>query len=97
MQIQINSATDPVKSNLISEEFDVESFTAENGITKNELLSTLRTRTLLLQLKKELTKAAPKYLNTTEAKKFIDALDLSLQKAKINVGDKEVKLPKQKY
>ncbi len=97
MQIQINSATDPVKSNLVSEEFDTEAFTTENEITKNELLSALRTRTILLQLKKELTKAAPKYLNTTEAKKFIDTLDLAFQKAKIKVGDKEVKLPKQKY
>lgn len=94
IQIHIESTTDPVKSNLTSSSFSVDSYLNSNKISKNELLSLLRTRTIMLQLKRELVSYSAKYLPQPLAKKFIDELELISNKAKYQVGDTFLKAPK---
>jgi len=94
LQIRIASTTDPVKSNVVSEHFDTDAFCQTNDISKNELLSALRTRSMLIQLRKELVQYATVYLTNVEAKKFIDALDNAIQKSTMKIGIKPIKLPK---
>lgn len=94
IQIKIVSSTDPVVSNLKSNFFNVDEIISNQKISKNELLSALRTYTVLQALKTELTAEAPRYLSTSEAKRFIDLLDSSVQKSKIRINDTLIKLPK---
>jgi hypothetical protein len=96
LHIRIVSTTDPVKSNVTSTYFDTQAFCQTHGLSKNELLSALRTRSILLQVRKELIQYATVYLTNAEAKKFIDALDLAIQKSAMKVGTKPIKLPKLK-
>lgn len=94
LQIRIASFTDPVKSNVSSNHFNTDEYCNTNGISKNELLSALRTRSILLELRKELVQYATVYLTNSETKKFIDVLDDAIQKSLIKVGNKLIKLPK---
>jgi hypothetical protein len=94
LQIHIASTTDPVKSNLNTNALSAESFMKSNNISRNELLSVLRTRTLIMQLKKELISHAAKYLEQSTAKLFIDDIEMAVNKAKYRVGEKIIKLPK---
>lgn len=96
LHIRIVSTTDPVKSNVTSAYFDTQAFCQTHGLSKNELLSALRTRSILMQVRKELIQYATVYLTNAEAKKFIDALDLAIQKSVMKVGTKPIKLPKLK-
>ena len=54
----------------------------------------LRSRAILLKTQEELVAISPKYLNTQQAKKFIDQLELSIEKSKYKVGSQWLKLPK---
>jgi hypothetical protein len=63
-------------------------------ISRNEVLSLLRTRSLVNQLKKELVANAAIYLPSSDAKRFIDEIEGAFNKSKYRVGDKTVKLPK---
>lgn len=96
LHIRIVSTTDPVKSNVTSAYFDTQAFCQTHGLSKNELLSALRTRSILMQVRKELIQYATVYLTNAETKKFIDALDLAIQKSVMKVGTKPIKLPKLK-
>ncbi|MFM7723835.1 MAG: hypothetical protein ACKO7O_03505 [Bacteroidota bacterium] len=94
LQIHVISTTDPVVSNLNTPAFSVESFMKSYQISRNEVLSLLRTRTLVLQLKKELVANAAKYLPASEAKRFIDEIEDAYNTSKYRVSEKSVKLPK---
>jgi hypothetical protein len=94
LQIHIESATDPVVSNLTSTQLPIESILKTNNVSKNELLSVLRTRSILVQTKNELIAICPKYLSTQKAKKFIDQLEERVAQSKFYVGRTAVKLPK---
>ena len=94
--IHIESSTDPVISNLNTNLYPVESLLSTYGLTKNELLSILRTRSILMQTKSELIAICPKYLNTQLAKKFIDQLEETVDHCKYRVGHTLVKLPNPK-
>jgi hypothetical protein len=94
LNIHIESSTDPVISNLTSTALPIETLLTNNGISKNELLSVLRTRSILIQTKNELIASCPKYLNTQKAKKFIDQLEESVAQSKYFIGNKAIKIPK---
>ncbi|MEY3049332.1 MAG: hypothetical protein RL365_1370 [Bacteroidota bacterium] len=94
LNIHIESSTDPVVSNLTSTALPIESLLTNNGISKNELLSVLRTRSILIQTKNELIASCPKYLSTQKAKKFIDQLEESVAQSKYFIGNKAIKIPK---
>ena len=88
------STTDPVVSKVQSPYFSVDALMKNNQLNRNEVLSILRTRSLVNQLKKELVTQASLYLDPTEAKRFIDAMDGALNNTKYTVGDRFIKLPK---
>lgn len=92
--IHIESSTDPVISNLASTVLPIESLLKNNDISKNELLSVLRTRSILIQTKNELIASCPRYLSTQKAKKFIDQLEESVAQSKYYIGNKVIKIPK---
>lgn len=94
LQIHVLSTTDPVASNLNSSLFSVETLMKSYDISRNEVLSLLRTRSLVNQLKKELVANAAIYLPSSDAKRFIDEIEGAFNKSKYRVGDKTVKLPK---
>jgi hypothetical protein len=94
LQIHVISSTDPVVSNLSSVLFSIESLMKSHQISRNEVLSLLRTRALMIQLKKELVANAAKYLPASDAKRFIDEIENAYNKSKFRVGEKAVKLPK---
>jgi len=96
IQIHISSTTDPVVSNVNAAFFPVEALIKNHQISRNEMLSILRTRALLLQLKKELVANCAKYLSSTDAKRFIEELEKAFAKSKYTVGNKQIKLPKLK-
>ncbi|MFM7596236.1 MAG: hypothetical protein ACKO4Y_08670 [Flavobacteriales bacterium] len=96
LNIHIESSTDPVVSNLTSSSIPVESLLTNYNISKNELLSVLRTRSILLQMKNELIAISPTYLSTRDAKKFIDELEESLAQSKYAIGNKTIKIPRLK-
>lgn len=94
--IHVESSTDPVVSNLNTSAFPVESLLKTYGLSRNELLSILRTRSIMLQVKNELISICPNYLNTSLAKKFIDQLEDSVEHSKYHVGRTTLKLPNPK-
>lgn len=94
LEIHIESATDPVVSNLTATQFPIESILKANSLSKNELLSVLRTRSILVQTKNELIAICPRYLSTQKAKKFIDQLEERVAESKYFVGRASIKLPK---
>ena len=94
LEIHIESATDPVVSNLSATQFPIESIIKANNLSKNELLSVLRTRSILIQTKNELIAICPRYLSTQKAKKFIDLLEERVAQSKYFVGRASIKLPK---
>lgn len=94
LQIHVISTTDPVVSNLSSASFSVESFMKTYSMSRNEVLSLLRTQALVIQLKKELVANAAKYLSSSDAKRFIDEIENAFNKTKYRVNETTVKLPK---
>lgn len=90
--LEVNSFTDPVSSNLkISNAEMIESMKKYN-LTKNQILSALRTVEILLQLKDELNVLAGTYLDRPTAKIVIDRLNNEIAKTKITVGKASYKL-----
>lgn len=96
LQIHVISTTDPVVSNLSSTTFSVEALMKSYNISRNEILSLLRTQSLVHQLKKELVAIAAKYLPSTAAKRFIDETESAFNKSKYMVNQQMIKLPKYK-
>lgn len=94
LSLRISSSTDPVASNLNTTQFNLDNFLKSNGLTKNEALSLLRSRGIMLRIKTELTAYSPKYLPPNMARTFIDALDNSVNKVTYKVGQKVIKMPK---
>ncbi len=90
--LEVNSFTDPVKSNLkVSDEVILAAMRKYN-LSNNDVLSALRTRTILLQLKKEINILAGKYLSREDAKIVIDRFNKTMEKVKISVGRTSLKL-----
>lgn len=94
LQIQIMSSTDPVVSNLNTQSLGLDELMETNGLSKNEVLSMLRTRAILLKTKDELTSICPNYLSTQLAKRFIDQLEQACNQSKYELNNVFIKLPK---
>ncbi len=90
--LEVNSFTDPVKSNLNQIPQDMLSKTANFELSKNEVLSALRTYYLLEKLRTELNVLAGNYLQRADAKKVIDRLNKRIYKTKISVGRTSFKM-----
>jgi hypothetical protein len=88
------SSTDPVVSNLNTQNLGLDELMETNGLSKNEVLSMLRTRAILLKTKDELTSICPNYLSTQLAKRFIDQLEQACNQSKYELNNALIKLPK---
>ena len=92
IQLEINSYTDPVRSNLKLLDASINSAMSKYRLSKNDILSAYRTATIARQLKQEISIIAGNYLTRPEAKIVIDRFNKALEKIKINVGVTSFKL-----
>jgi hypothetical protein len=83
---EINSFTDPVVSNIsIKDPFVIKKM-KDYKLSKNQILSAYRCKTVLLKLKEEMNVLAGTYFSKEEAKIIIDRLNKEIQKTRISVG-----------
>jgi len=92
IQLEINSFTDPVQSNVKLENPELETQMTSNNWSKNEMLSAMRTLIILRKLKDEVNTLAGQYLLRTDAKIVIDRFNKEVQKTKISVGTSSLKV-----
>ena len=91
IKLVINSFTDPVSSNIKIEKENINALILKYNLTKNDILSSYRTFTILNKMKSELNLLAGKYFSIEEAKIIIDRLNREINKVKINVGATSIK------
>ena len=91
IKLVINSFTDPVSSNIKIEKENINALILKYNLTKNDILSSYRTLTILNKMKSELNLLAGKYFSREEAKIIIDRLNREINKVKINVGATSIK------
>ncbi len=84
--LEINSYTDPVKSNFTPPSEDINEYMDKYNLSKNEVLSAYRTFETLQKMRMELNILAGKYLERPEATKVIDRLNEAIQDSRIAVG-----------
>lgn len=92
IKLEVNSYTDPVASNLEITDAALQSLMAKYKLSKNDLLSVMRTATILNKLKDEVNVYAGTYLSRENAKIVIDRFNKEWVKTKIAVGATSVKL-----
>ncbi len=92
IQIEVNSYTDPVTSNLQVQNATLTALMAKYKLSKNDILSVYRTATLLKKLKQEINTLAPLYLDKDKSKAVLSRFNKEMAKAKIIVGKTSVKL-----
>ena len=92
IRMDINSFTDPVKSNIKVDNEVVAAAMKKYGLSQNDILSALRTVEIMKALKSELNVLAGEYLTREEAKIVIDRFNKEWGKTKISVGRTSFKL-----
>ena len=92
ISMEINSYTDPVKSNITPPNSEIEVAMKKYGLSKNEVLSALRTAEIMRVLKAELNVLAGQYLSREQAKIVIDRFNKAWEKIRISVGRTSFKL-----
>lgn len=90
--MEVNSFTDPVKSNITVPNEDIQAAMNKYGLSKNDVLSALRTAEIMKALKSELNILAGQYLSREEAKIVIDRFNKVWGKTRISVGRTSFKL-----
>ena len=86
LTIEINSYTDPVQSNLAINSAEMIQLMKLNNWTKNDVLSALRSLSLLEHLKEEINIYAGIYLSREDAKIVIDRFNRVYSSTKILIG-----------
>ncbi|MGM0480033.1 MAG: hypothetical protein ACQERC_12500 [Bacteroidota bacterium] len=84
--LEVNSYTDPVKSNFTPPSSAIAETMEKYDLSKNEVLSGYRTYATLKQLKEELNILAGDYLDRPDAKAVIDRLNKAIEKTSITMG-----------
>lgn len=84
--LEINTFTDPVKTNLKSPDESIQAELNKYRLSGNDYLSALRTATVIQKLKTELNVLAGTYLSREDAKIVIDRLNKQLDSAKVSCG-----------
>jgi hypothetical protein len=84
--LEINTFTDPVKTNLKATNSSVADAISRYKLTGNDYLSALRTATIIQKMKSELNVLAGTYLSREEAKIAIDRLNKSLDGLRVSCG-----------
>lgn len=91
--LEVNSYTDPVHSNVKVDNPDMMEQFTKLGLTENEILSVMRTYSVLVKMKEEINYLAGIYMTRPEAKIVIDRFNKTLSKQRISVKTGSVKLP----
>ena len=86
LTIEINSFTDPVQSNIAINSAEMIQLMKLNNWTKNDVLSALRSLSLLERLKEEINIYAGIYLSREDAKIVIDRFNRVYSSTKILIG-----------
>jgi hypothetical protein len=92
IQLEINSFTDPVRSNLTFSNPEISELMKRYQLTSNDLLSALRTASIAEKLRSEFNVLAGRYLDRETAKIVIDRLNKEMGAAKISIGPTSIKL-----
>ena len=85
--IEIESFTDPIKSGISVNNKTLNDIAAKNNLSKNDLLSGLRTKTVMLTFQDEYIKWVAKNYDASKARIIIDRFNNELQKTRIRVGE----------
>lgn len=92
ISIEINSYTDPVVSNVQTNNELVQMQMEKYSLSKNDLLSARRSLSILKKFKEEVNVLAGTYLDREKAKVVIDRFNKEWSKTKISVGPTSFKL-----
>ena len=92
IRVEINSYTDPVASSITITNPVVLELMAKYKLSKNDILSALRTATILNKFKDEINITAGTYLTREQAKVVIDRFNKEWLKTKIAIGSTSIKL-----
>jgi len=92
IRVEINSYTDPVASSITITNPVVLELMAKYKLSKNDILSALRTATILNKFKVEINTTAGTYLTREQAKVVIDRFNKEWLKTKIAIGSTSIKL-----
>ena len=92
IRVEINSYTDPVASSITITNPVVLELMAKYKLSKNDILSALRTATILNKFKDEINTTAGTYLTREQAKVVIDRFNKEWLKTKIAIGSTSIKL-----
>jgi hypothetical protein len=84
--IQVNTFTDPVRTNLKPADPSIASTLQKYGLTGNDYLSAMRTAAVIQQLKGELNVLAGTYLTREQAKVVIDKMNKALDGMRVSCG-----------
>lgn len=84
--LEVNTFTDPVKTNLKSDDESIQTELTKYHLSGNDYLSALRTATVIQKLKAELNVLAGTYLSREDAKIVIDRLNKELDGVKVSCG-----------
>jgi hypothetical protein len=92
IRVEINSYTDPVASSITITNPVVLELMTKYKLSKNDILSALRTATILNKFKDEINTTAGTYLTREQAKVVIDRFNKEWLKTKIAIGSTSIKL-----
>jgi hypothetical protein len=90
--IKVSSFTDPVRSSIrVKNKKIMKLQSLYSDLTKNDVLSALRTKALVERFMDEFSQLAGTYLDRKQASKVIDILHGAIKKSKISVGKTSMK------
>jgi len=90
--VEVNSYTDPVKSNLKISSEDIRNAMTKYNLSENDILSAYRTASILKALKAEINLIAGKQLSRENAKIVIDRFNKEWEKCRVSVGATSFKI-----
>jgi hypothetical protein len=90
--LEINSFTDNISSNIYIKNTAIQSEMQKYKLSKNEILSALRTAAIMRVLKEEINVLSGKYLSRENASIVIDRFNKKWSKTRISVGPTSFKL-----
>lgn len=90
--MEVNSYTDPVKSNFNIPKATIEAFKNQYKLTNNEILSAYRSAVILKKFKEEISILAGTYMTREEAKIIIDRFNRQFENVKVSVGPVSIKI-----
>jgi hypothetical protein len=90
--LEVNSFTDPVKSNINVSNETIQAAMVKYKLSKNDALSAYRTASIMSALQQEINALAGAYLSREDATKVIDRFNKTWRKTRISVGPTSFKI-----